>query len=57
MDYKKAYFILFNAITDCLEHLDNTHNILIFSQRETEKLYIEFENQTPLILNPKDKKD
>lgn len=51
MDYKKAYFSLFNAVTDALEQLDasrvtsqelmNATEILQTAQQTTEELYIE----------------
>jgi len=53
MDYKKAYYMLFNTITDCLEHLDSARTILITAQNETENLYIESENKNILEINRK----
>ena len=50
MDYKKAYFILFNTITDVIEILENGSiypntddaiNKLKLAQQSTEEMYIE----------------
>lgn len=48
MDYKKAYFLLFNTITDVIENIDNgLQNIdsvvdkLKSAQIKTEEMYIE----------------
>ena len=50
MDYKKAYFILFNTITDVIEIMENdvifpnannAINKLKSSQQITEEMYIE----------------
>lgn len=50
MDYKKAYFILFNTITDVIEILENVIilpntndaiNKLELAQQATEEIYIE----------------
>lgn len=44
-DYKKLYLILFNAITDALNMIDEskikTKTILKSAQKKTEELYIE----------------
>ena len=50
MDYKKAYFILFNTITDVIEiiengiifpNIDDAINKLKEAQQATEEMYIE----------------
>ena len=50
MDYKKAYFILFNTITDVIEimesglifpNIDDAINKLKLAQQSTEEMYIE----------------
>ncbi len=50
MDYKKAYFILFNTITDVIEIIENgiifpntddAINKLKLAQQATEEMYIE----------------
>lgn len=50
MDYKKAYFILFNTITDVIEimenslifpNIDDAINKLKLAQQITEEMYIE----------------
>ena len=50
MDYKKAYFILFNTITDVIEilengiifpNIDDAINKLKSAQQTTEEMYIE----------------
>ena len=50
MDYKKAYFILFNTITDVIEimesglifpNIDDAINKLKSAQQITEEMYIE----------------
>ena len=50
MDYKKAYFILFNTITDVIEiiengvifpNIDDSINKLKLAQQTTEEMYIE----------------
>ena len=50
MDYKKAYFILFNTITDVIEilengiifpNIDDAINKLKLAQQTTEEMYIE----------------
>ena len=50
MDYKKAYFILFNTITDVIEilengiifpNIDDVINKLNLAQQATEEMYIE----------------
>jgi hypothetical protein len=50
MDYKKAYKVLFNAITDSLvalekermtsPEIEQTKKLLVHAQQETEELYI-----------------
>lgn len=54
MDYKKAYKILFNAITDAIEKIDNSEvitrelydgsAILRKAQQTTEEMYMESAN-------------
>ena len=45
MDFKKLYFILFNTLSDAVEHI-NTHDyeearlLLIHAQQEAEECYI-----------------
>jgi len=46
MDYQKAYYILFNAITDAINAMDNREinqasEILKTAQIKTEDMYIE----------------
>ena len=46
MDYEKMYHLLFNAITDALEHLDaqnygKAKGTLIAAQQKAEEIYIE----------------
>lgn len=46
IDYEKMYFILFNAITDALNEMDNLNfgsasNVLKQAQRVSEEMYIE----------------
>lgn len=57
MNYKKAYYLLFNTITDCIDQLEKAKNTMIESQNTTENLYIESENQSSLVFNPKDTKE
>ena len=45
-DYEKLYHLLFNAVTDALEQIEQLHyqaavKLLMDAQRETEELYIE----------------
>ncbi len=47
MDYRKTYYMLFNAITDALEKISRdevaeSREILIRVQQATEEYYIEF---------------
>ncbi len=49
VDYRKSYFMLFNAITDALEKINQgnvaeSREILIRAQQVTEEYYIKFNN-------------
>ena len=50
MDYQKAYYLLFNAITDALEAMDTmklakARQTLVSAQRQTEELYMDSETE------------
>ena len=47
VDYQKLYAVLFNAVTDAIEQLEqfqpgNARTILVRAQQKTEELYISF---------------
>ena len=49
MNYEKLYHLLFNAITDALEQMEQQNygtakNLLITAQQEAEEIYITAEN-------------
>ena len=49
VDYQKMYTILFNAITDAIENIQqrnygNAEELLVRTQQETEELYIDAED-------------
>ena len=51
MDYQKAYYILFNAITDAVDAMDQREinqaaEILKSAQIKTEDMYIESESES-----------
>ena len=50
-DYEKMYHLLFNAITDALEQLEQQNygsakDLLIAAQQQAEEIYITAENET-----------
>lgn len=50
VDYQKMYTILFNAITDAVEQLEqfqpgNTRTLLIRAQRAAEEIYISAQDE------------
>ena len=49
MDYEKLYHLLFNAITDALEHMESQNygdakELLVAAQQKAEEIYITAEN-------------
>ncbi len=53
MEYKKAYYLLFNAITDALEavgeqNFGQARQLLIAAQQEAEEIFMSDEAEDPV---------
>lgn len=54
-DYKKMYYIMFNAATDAERLAKESSEILRKAQRECEEIYLASDDM-PIILKPSEKK-
>lgn len=52
MDYKKAYFILFNAITSAIYEHEKIIDNLKKAHQKTENMYIEHEEKLIIFRDP-----